>query len=124
MGRLWAFACREVQRRLRALGFEFDRHAKGSHEIWWNPENRRRTTIPCHPGNMAEGTLRAVLRQAGVDSQDFLQAWLHRAALIDATVHTTHEARMPVCVVDVAGRSNSRGRPGRLLFEPNKTAIL
>jgi len=29
-------------------GFEFDRNAKGSHEIWWNPANRKRTTAPNH----------------------------------------------------------------------------
>ena len=73
MGRLAGFPYREVTRRMRGLGFEFDRHAKGSHEIWWNPTSRRRTTIPCHPGDLPEGTLRAILRQAGVAPEDFLK---------------------------------------------------
>jgi len=30
------------------------------------------TTVPNHPGDMPEGTLRAILRQAGIDPQDFL----------------------------------------------------
>jgi hypothetical protein len=30
------------------------------------------TTIPNHAGDMPEGTLRAILKQAGVDVDDFL----------------------------------------------------
>jgi len=37
----------------------FDRQAKGSHEIWWDQTTRARTTIPNHPGDIPEGTLRA-----------------------------------------------------------------
>lgn len=73
MGRLGGFRYREVVQRLRVFGFEFDRHAKGSHEIWWNPTTRKRTTIPNHPGNIPEGTLRAILRQAGIEPEDFLK---------------------------------------------------
>ncbi len=51
MSRLPAMTYREVVQRLRAAGFEFDRQAKGSHEIWYNPKNKRRTTVPHHPGN-------------------------------------------------------------------------
>jgi predicted RNA binding protein YcfA (HicA-like mRNA interferase family) len=32
------------------------------------------TTIPNHPGDMPEGTLRAILKQAQVAVDDFLQA--------------------------------------------------
>jgi len=31
-------------------------------------------TIPNHPGDMPEGTLRAILKQAGVEPDDFLKA--------------------------------------------------
>ncbi|NBC30273.1 MAG: addiction module toxin, HicA family [Spirochaetes bacterium] len=72
MGRLSEFSCRDVTKRLRRLGFEFDRSAKGSHEIWWNPITRQRTTVPNHPGSLPEGTLRAILRQARVTPGDFL----------------------------------------------------
>jgi hypothetical protein len=34
MGRRAGFGYLEVARRPRRLGFEFDRQAKGSHEIW------------------------------------------------------------------------------------------
>ncbi len=39
----------EVIRKLRRAGFVFDRHAKGSHELWYNPKTRRRTVTPNHP---------------------------------------------------------------------------
>lgn len=74
MGRLAGFTYREIVRRLKRFGFVFDRQAAGSHEIWHNPETNRFTTIPNHPGDMPEGTLRAILRQAGVTPADFLGA--------------------------------------------------
>ena len=55
------------------MGFEFDRSAKGSHEIWWNPVNSKRTTIPNHPKDFAEGTLKAILKQAGISADEFLK---------------------------------------------------
>jgi predicted RNA binding protein YcfA (HicA-like mRNA interferase family) len=72
MGRLAGFRYREVVRKLKANGFEFDRQAAGSHEIWFNAGTNRYTTIPNHPGDMPEGTLRAILRQTGIDLEDFL----------------------------------------------------
>ena len=72
MGRLAGFRYREIVKRLKQLGFEFDRQAAGSHEIWFNPETHRYTTIPNHPGDMPEGTLRAILRQAGVETEIFV----------------------------------------------------
>jgi predicted RNA binding protein YcfA (HicA-like mRNA interferase family) len=72
MGKLAGFGYREVVRRLRVFGFQFDRMAKGSHEIWWNPETRARTTIPNHPGDIPEGTMRAILRAAQIPIDEFL----------------------------------------------------
>ena len=74
MGRLSGFKYREVVRRLKTFGFQFDRQAAGSHEIWFNSVTRRYTTIPNHPGAVPEGTLRAILRQANVDPDEFLRA--------------------------------------------------
>jgi predicted RNA binding protein YcfA (HicA-like mRNA interferase family) len=74
MGRLAGFRYREIVQRLKALGFQFDRQAAGSHEIWFNPSTRRYTTIPNHPGDMLEGTLRAILKQAGVTPEQFTGA--------------------------------------------------
>jgi len=74
MGRLSGFNYRQIAKRLRAFGFVFDRQAAGSHEIWYNEQTDRYTTIPNHPGNMPEGTLRAILKQAGIQPEDFLKA--------------------------------------------------
>ncbi len=73
MGNLAGFKYREIVRRLKKAGFEFDRQAKGSHEIWWNPKTKARTTIPNHSGDMPEGTLRAILKQAGISAEEFLE---------------------------------------------------
>ncbi len=72
MGRLSGFRYRDVARRLRKLGFTFDRQAAGSHEIWHNPIADRYTTMPNHPGDIPEGTLRAILKQAGIEVDSFL----------------------------------------------------
>ena len=72
MGRLAGFRYRDVVRRLKSLGFAFDRQAAGSHEISYRASDQRYTTIPNHPGDMPEGTLRAILRQADVSVEAFL----------------------------------------------------
>ena len=74
MGTLAGYRYRDVVRRLRQLGFRFDRQAAGSHEIWYNPDTKRYTTIPNHPGDIPQGTLRAILTQAGVSVAQFLAA--------------------------------------------------
>lgn len=73
MGPLAGFKYKEVVRKLRNAGFVFDRNAKGSHEIWWNPHTRKRTTIPNHPGDIPEGTLRAILKQVDLPVEEFLK---------------------------------------------------
>ncbi len=64
MGRLAGFKYRQIVKNIKRFGFAFDRHAAGSHEIWYNPTSERYTTIPNHPGDMPEGTLKAILKQA------------------------------------------------------------
>jgi predicted RNA binding protein YcfA (HicA-like mRNA interferase family) len=73
VGRLSGFRYREVARKLKACGFQFDRQAAGSHEIWYNAKTNRYTTVPNHPGAIAEGTLRAILKQAAIDPDTFLE---------------------------------------------------
>ena len=73
MGRLSGFNYRKIIKRLKELGFDFYRHAAGSHEIWYNPKTNRFTTIPNHPGDMPEGTLRAILKAAGLSPDEFLK---------------------------------------------------
>ncbi len=71
MGELSGFRYREIIKRLKTLGFQFSRQAAGSHEIWFSPALNRYTTIPDHPGDMPEGTLKAILKQAGVEPEAF-----------------------------------------------------
>ncbi|ELR99036.1 type II toxin-antitoxin system HicA family toxin [Gloeocapsa sp. PCC 73106] len=72
MGRLAGFSYRKIIKILKSFGFIFDRQAAGSHEIWYNLETGNYTTIPHHSGDMPEGTLRAILKQAGISPDDFL----------------------------------------------------
>jgi predicted RNA binding protein YcfA (HicA-like mRNA interferase family) len=72
MARLSPLSARDVIKKLRRAGFVFDRQAKGSHEIWYNPNTRRRTTIPNHPGtDIPKGTLSAIIKQAGLTTEEF-----------------------------------------------------
>ena len=62
----------EVIHKLRKAGFIFDRRAKGSHEIWYNPATHRRTVIPNHPRDIPKGTLRAIIKEAGISIEEFI----------------------------------------------------
>jgi predicted RNA binding protein YcfA (HicA-like mRNA interferase family) len=73
LGRLAGFRYRDIVKILKHFGFEFHRQAAGSHEIWFNSLTNRYTTIPNHTGDMPEGTLRAILKQADIDVDDFIR---------------------------------------------------
>ncbi len=73
MGRLSGFRYRQIIKILKSFGFILDRQAAGSHEIWYSPETNLYTTIPNHSGEMPEGTLRAILKQAQINPEDFLK---------------------------------------------------
>ncbi|MCK4504462.1 MAG: type II toxin-antitoxin system HicA family toxin [Candidatus Aegiribacteria sp.] len=72
MGRFAGFSYRQIVKKMKKFGFSFDRQAAGSHEIWYNGKTGKYTTIPNHNGDMPEGTLRAILKQANVDPDEFL----------------------------------------------------
>ena len=66
---------RDLTRKLRALGREFDRQSRGSHEIWRNPANGTRTTIPNWAGkDLRIGTIRAIVRDLRIDGNTFDRA--------------------------------------------------
>ena len=74
MTKLPSLTAIEVIRKLRKAGFIFDRQAKGSHEIWRHPITKKRTTIPNHPGvSIPKGTLRAIIKEAGLSVREFLE---------------------------------------------------
>ena len=70
---LKGYKYRQIVKKLKLFGFEFYRQGAGSHEIWHNPQTNKYTTIPNHSGDMPEGTLRAILKQADVSPDDFLK---------------------------------------------------
>jgi predicted RNA binding protein YcfA (HicA-like mRNA interferase family) len=72
MGRLSGFKYREVASKLRKFDFAFDRQAAGSHELWRNSTSGQKVMIPRHSRPIAEGTLRAILREAGIDVEELL----------------------------------------------------
>jgi predicted RNA binding protein YcfA (HicA-like mRNA interferase family) len=61
---------RDVVRALRKLGYALD-HQRGSHMILRQEEEpHRRLTVPDHK-EVAKGTLRAIIREAGLTVADF-----------------------------------------------------
>ena len=66
---------RQLRRKLERLGCRFERQGAGSHEIWLNPANQQRTTIPRHANrDLATGTLHDIRRDLGISRSDFYQA--------------------------------------------------
>lgn len=72
MGRLAGLGYFDVVRKLRTAGYVFDRRGKGSHELWRHHATGRKVALPRHPGDIPEGTLRAILREAGIESDQFM----------------------------------------------------
>jgi predicted RNA binding protein YcfA (HicA-like mRNA interferase family) len=67
---------REAVRRLTSLGCEeIPRRGGGSHRKWLNPREQRVAVLPDWGGkDLKQGTLRAVVRQLGIEWQDFERA--------------------------------------------------
>jgi len=65
---------RELTRKLRILGCEFDRQGKGDHEIWRRPVTRGRTIIPNWGSrDLRPGTISSILRDLGISRTEFDQ---------------------------------------------------
>lgn len=62
---------RDVIKKLRKLGFAFRRATGGTHEIWWNEQTRKTCVVPHHK-EIKVGTLRSIIRQAGISKDKFL----------------------------------------------------
>ncbi len=64
---------REAARKLKALGCqELPRRGSGSHRKWINPITQRVTVLPDRGSkDLKFGTLRAAIRQLGIDWPDF-----------------------------------------------------
>lgn len=67
---------REVARKLRALGCEeLPRRSGTSHHKWYNPATQRFVSVPDWGSkDLKIGTIRSIVRQLGLDWEDFKQA--------------------------------------------------
>ncbi|MYD73828.1 MAG: type II toxin-antitoxin system HicA family toxin [Chloroflexi bacterium] len=63
---------RQLSRKLRALGCEFDRQARGSHVLWRNPATGTKASIPDWGSkDLKAGTISAILRDLRISRSDF-----------------------------------------------------
>jgi predicted RNA binding protein YcfA (HicA-like mRNA interferase family) len=58
----------EIMRLLREHGF-VEKRQTGSHRIFFHPEMRRTVPVPVGNKDLPIGTLRAILKEAGVELQ-------------------------------------------------------
>jgi predicted RNA binding protein YcfA (HicA-like mRNA interferase family) len=68
MPRLPVCSCSDAVAAFKQLGYETD-HQSGSHVILRHPSGRR-LTVPNHR-ELAKGTLRALIREAGLTKEQF-----------------------------------------------------
>lgn len=61
---------RDVVKKARKAGFVFRRNTGGTHEIWWNEEEKKTCVIP-HHHEIALGTLRKIIEQMGLTKKEF-----------------------------------------------------
>ena len=62
---------KKVVQKLKKLGFIQD-HITGSHIVMYHPQTQRRAVIPYHLRDIPKGTLSALLREANISRQEFL----------------------------------------------------
>lgn len=64
---------RDIHRKLRKLGFVTDR-TSGSHVIYFHSATGRRAVVPRHVRELPKGTVKAIVRESGIDIEEFLAA--------------------------------------------------
>jgi predicted RNA binding protein YcfA (HicA-like mRNA interferase family) len=71
MSKLPAVRARQVVRVAESVGFVLDRQ-RGSHAVYYRAADRRRVVIPMHAGaDLKPGTLRGIIADMGLTSEDF-----------------------------------------------------
>jgi predicted RNA binding protein YcfA (HicA-like mRNA interferase family) len=63
---------REIAKRLKSLGFVED-HVTGSHIVFYDHTTGRRAVVPKHAKEIPKGTVRSIIREAGINPKDFTQ---------------------------------------------------
>ncbi|MBI4349009.1 MAG: type II toxin-antitoxin system HicA family toxin [Elusimicrobia bacterium] len=70
MARLPVCRFREVISALRKAGFVLDHHT-GGHAILYKPGHPNPVTVPSHPGDLKAGTVRRIIKDAGLTVEQF-----------------------------------------------------
>ena len=64
---------RKLIKVLKKKGFVLD-HVSGSHHVFYNPENKRRASVPVHKGkDLGKGITLSILKDADVEISEFLK---------------------------------------------------
>jgi predicted RNA binding protein YcfA (HicA-like mRNA interferase family) len=64
-----SYTSKEIIAILLSHGFELTR-TKGSHHVYVNRSNNKRTVVPVHSKDLKKGALHGILKQAGIDLKD------------------------------------------------------
>jgi len=69
-----AYTDKEILKKLRKLGFVFERQAKGSHEFWVNSEKHQRVMVPRHAGKtLSRKTTKGIIEITGKTVEGFVK---------------------------------------------------
>lgn len=71
MPKLPSLTPRKIVQKLKRLGF-IDHHQVGSHVTMKHNKTGRRAVVPMHLRDIKKGTLSAILREAQIDRDEFL----------------------------------------------------
>jgi len=72
MSKLPVLKPKQVLKKFENLGFIIDRQS-GSHLILYNPKTKRRVVIPLHLTDLKKGTLSTIIRESGINKEEFIQ---------------------------------------------------
>lgn len=72
MSKLPVLKPKQVLKKFENLGFIIDRQS-GSHLILYNPKTKRRVVIPLHLTDLKKGTFSTILRESGINKEEFIQ---------------------------------------------------
>lgn len=70
MSKVPVLSARKVEKVLKEHGFIVKRQI-GSHRTFHNPHTGKVTVVPIHSGDVAKGTLRSIIKQAGLTIENF-----------------------------------------------------
>ena len=69
MPKLIPISYRELARKLRSAGYVEIRTSR--HPVYYLAAKNLTIPVPQHPGDVPKGTLRAIIREMGMDVEDF-----------------------------------------------------